>query len=121
MTNPNSQLSPQIQTGQIPEEWQEKFILKRIDEEDIELTLQQRDGILNALNKGDRFIQIGKYTLMLNAIKSIDPKWGDSNIPPKPKEEKLIEIKDGIAVENVINQKEIDLWNSIFGKKQLHD
>jgi len=43
-----------------------------------------RDEILKALNDGARFIQIGKYTLMLNSIKSIDPLWGEENIPPRP-------------------------------------
>ena len=43
----------------LPEEWQEKFLIKRIDEENIEITLAQRNEILESLSKGDRFIQIG--------------------------------------------------------------
>ena len=65
--------------------WEERFIIKRIDEKDIEITIQERNGILASLSAGDRFVQIGKYTLMLNGIKSIDPKYGNDNIPPKPK------------------------------------
>lgn len=114
MENQKLQLLPQTQTG-IPEEWQEHFLLKRIEEEDIELTLQQRDAVLISLNKGDRFVQIGKYTLMLNSIKSIDPRYEPDNIPPRPKE--LNEIVGAVAVQTIESKKETELWDSIFGKK----
>lgn len=64
------------------DKWDEKFFIKRIGEENIEITLSQRNEILKALNDGARFIQIGKYTLMMNSIKSIDPRYEPANIPP---------------------------------------
>lgn len=106
--------SHQIQRG-TEHKWEERFFIKRIDEEDIEITLRERDSILLSLNEGKRFIQIGKYTLMLNAIKSIDPKWGKDNIPPKPKEITENKVVDGKGYMTVLNQEEIDEWKILFG------
>lgn len=116
MENQDSELLPQTQVGKIPEKWQEKFLIKRIDEEDIEITLEERDAILKFLAGGQRFIQVGKYTLMLNALKSIDPIWGGNNNPPKPKPIEETNIIDNLAHVKVLNQDEIDLWESLFGK-----
>ncbi len=119
MTNQKSHLSTQ-------NSFREKFLIKRIDEHDIEITLEERNAILESLNAGVRFAQIGKYTLMLNAIKSIDPKYGAKNIPPRPTpdvsgyfdEKKQIYIETGN-----INQKELDSWDEKFGEgaKQLNE
>ena len=100
--------------SEIPEEWKERFIIKRIDEEDITITIEERNNILESLNKGTRFVQIGKYTLMLNAIKSIDPLFEPDNIPPRPKEQ--IETKfgdDGIETK-LLNQDKINLWDKLY-------
>ena len=51
-----------------------KFLIKRIDENDIEITNEERMVILKALHANVRFVQVRDYTLMLNAIKSIEPK-----------------------------------------------
>lgn len=104
----------QTQTG-IPKEWEERFLIKRIDEDNIEISLLERDEILKALNRGDRFIQVGKYTLMINAIKSIDPKNGSNNIPPRP--EKSYYLVDGIATETEESKKIIALWDSLYKDK----
>lgn len=107
----------------IPLKWQEKFFIKRIEEEDILITLEQRNVILKALNDGVRFIQIGKYTLMLNSIKSIDPRYEPDNIPPEPDLKDVFErIKDGKAIMRTgVNQKEIELWNKLYRKNKLGD
>lgn len=121
MVNQKSQLLRQTQIG-IPEKWQEKYLIKRIDEENIEITLSERNAILQALNNGQRFIQVGKYTLMLNSIKSIDPKWGEDNIPPKPIPNIMTRYsgknENGSvqAYDEVINKKEIDEWEKYFNK-----
>lgn len=111
-------MADQTSALSIPPEWRERFFIKRIDEEDILITLEQRNAILKALNEGTRFIQVGKFTLMLNSIKSIDPVYPPDNIPPRPKpEEELVDIKDGTAVTRVINQEKIDLWDSLYGSE----
>ena len=55
---------------------------------------------------------------MLNAIKSIDPLWGDQNIPPKPEPVKTSTLNDqGTAyIEEVTNQEELDEWDKLFKK-----
>lgn len=105
------------QAGKIPAKWEEKFLIKRIGEEDIEITLTQRDSILGFLNAGQKFVQVDKYTLMLNSIKSIDPKWGANNIPPRPEEKwDFNPNKDGSAMEKILlNEEEIKEWESLFG------
>ncbi len=102
---------PQTRTGK----YAERFVLKRIDEQDIEISLEQRNSILEKINSGARFIQIDKYTLMVNSIKSIDPKWGSKNIPPRPSEK--CELIEGRAV--VVNSDELDEWDNLFSKKLL--
>ena len=62
-------------TDIIRKEKEETLLIKRFDEKNIQITIKQRNLILEALNRGDRFIQVGKYTLMINAIKSIDPEF----------------------------------------------
>lgn len=101
----------------IPSKWEEKFILKRIDENDIELTLNQRNAFIEAMARGDRFVQIGKYTIMVNSIKSIEPKWGEKNIPPRPDEKVDEEIKGNTAILTVKNQEELDEWDRLFGNE----
>lgn len=103
----------------IPSKYQERFLLKRIDEQDIELTLGERNAVLEALIAGSRFAQIRKYTIMLNSIKSIDPMWGDKNIPPRPKEVKDYVMEGEIAKEILLNKPELDVWDSIYSQKQL--
>lgn len=107
-----SELSPQIQTGSRPKRWEERFVIKRFDEESIEITLEQRNFILKALSAGDAYVQVGKYTLMVKSIKSIDPLWGEDNIPPRP--DMLPSITEP---GKILNMKEIEEWDSLFGKK----
>lgn len=112
MTDQTSSLS-------IPPKWREKFLIKRIDEDSIEITLEQRDSILKALDAGARFIQIGKYTLMLNAIKSIDPKIEPNNIPPRPDDviRKEVGLKDGVYQVEESPNPEVELWDKLYGEK----
>lgn len=49
------------------------FLIKRIDEQPIMISREVRDRILESLARGDRFIQVGEHTIMLNSIKGIDP------------------------------------------------
>lgn len=110
---------------EVPEKWQERYFIKRINEDDIEISLEERNGILKALEAGVRFVQIGKYTLMLNSIKSIDPKWGKDNIPPRPKLKERIDYeydsqgKIYKALLTVTNKEELEEYNKIFGEKGM--
>lgn len=99
----------------LPEPLQGKYLIKRIDEDDIEITLAQRSQILQALSAGVRFIEVKNHILMLNSIKSIDPKWGEKNIPPRPKEIRATTIEDNVAKYVVENKDEIELWEKYFG------
>jgi|GEM_PF-4150197 len=120
MENRNLQSSRQIQIGSVPAKWQERFLIKRIDDDDIEISLPEHDAILHALANGERFVQVRKYTLMLNAIKSIEPKWGERNIPPCPKATlEYVKYIDGRAITTYENQKEVDEWHKIFDERTL--
>lgn len=133
MTNLKSDLSIQDEEGsemiewekKLHNKWDEKFLIKRIGEENIEITLRQRNDILTALNDGARFVQIGKYTLMINSIKSIDPRYEPDNIPPshpytyKPEEfkiEKSMKLLDGVYKEI---ETKVDISKTLNYKKQL--
>jgi hypothetical protein len=67
------------------QDWNLCFVLKRIGEKDILLTTTERDHLLAEIARGTRFIQVRLHTIMVNAIKGIDPRWGDPNIPPIPR------------------------------------
>lgn len=120
MDNLKLGLSHQTQTGS-NKYFQEKYLIKRIDEHDIEISVDERNEILKALNDGQRFIQVKKYTLMLNSIKSIDPKYGERNIPPKPSPIYIGGTvgEDGIVHQKLANGEEIEEWIKLFGNKYL--
>ncbi len=133
-TNQKSALSTRNKTS-IPLKWQERFIIKRIKEGNILISLEERNAILQEMARGTNFVQVGKYTLMINSIKSIDPYWGPSNIPPRPSERpKKFEHKrteiNGQTVfvrketeesrkEREAIKKEQEEWDKIFGKRLL--
>lgn len=104
-------------TQGIPSKWQPKYLLKRIGEEDITISQETRNNILDQLAKGGKFVQIGEYTIMLNAIKGIDPMWGSKNIPPRPKLLNEVQVSEGVAKLSVANHEEIKEWESYFGDK----
>lgn len=105
--------------NQLPKKWQPKYVLKRIGDEDINIGWETRNEILEQLARGGKYVQIGEYTIMLNSIKSIDPKWGSKNIPPRPPEE----ISTGSEIDsgtntlkvNVMHNPEYDEWVKYFG------
>lgn len=105
-----------LSDSRVPEKWKKKYILKRIDEEDIIITLEERNIILAALSNNVRFVQIGEFTLMVNAIKSVEPFWGGNNIPPRPKVYSFGGMGDGkYEKEQEAEQRE---WDIYFGKKK---
>lgn len=105
----------------IPDKWKPKYLLKRINEEDIKISKVTRDEILKQLANGGRFVQIGEYTVMLNSIKSIDPLWGAKNIPPPPS----MTLTTGEEYDKETNtykerftiNPEWEEWQAIFGKE----
>lgn len=108
----------QKSSSSIPPEWRERFLLKRIGEEDIELELHERNAIINSINTGSRFIQIGKFTIMVNSIKSIDPYYPPDNIPPKPSERYTYEMNGNSAYQTLSNGDEIKLWEQLYNSKE---
>ncbi len=117
MEEATSQLSDRIQVG-IPDKWAEHFVIKRIDEEPIEITLKEQQAILENLARGQRYIQVGKYTIMLNSIKSIDPRYEPDNIPPCPERKTVskFNVEKNTYIETITNQDERDLWVKLFGE-----
>lgn len=109
--------SPLSIPPKIPPKWQERFLIKRIGEADIDISLEERNAILRALKSGTRYIQIGKYTIMINSIKSIDPKYGDKNIPPRPKLQVVFKYEDTVARPVGSNVDEVDEYDAIFNTK----
>ncbi len=119
-------MSDQISHSLIPPEWQERFYIRRFEGKDILISKEQRNKIIKAINKGDRFVQVGKYTLMLRAIKSIDPYYEPKNIPPKPKpKHKHKKVKeDGIErylkIETEESKEKRKLWERLYsGEKDI--
>lgn len=108
--------TPVIQA--LPEKWRPRYLLKRIGETDIELTLEEKTQIDSAISQDRSFISVQGNTLKVKMISAIVPKW-KGNIPPRPKE--IVEftgIENGVAIKTVLNQDEIDLWDELFGSDE---
>lgn len=114
-------------------EYKMQYVIKRIDEDDILIDRETRDKMLQAMASGTRFVQVREYTLMINSIKSIEPRWGEPNVAPEPflKPKTTWEISAGIkhtqgelneykqkclAFESVFNLKTAPLDSLIYGK-----
>lgn len=113
-------LNPGYSLKDIPPQWRPKYVLKRVSGDDLEIGIETRDRILESLQQGKRFVQIGEHTIMLNAINAIDPFWGTPNRPPKPtpfrpvigeRFEGNVRVQEFGAVEN---DDEISLWEKLF-------
>ena len=102
-------------TLEIPSKWKPKYILKRIGEENIYISQLTRDGMLNQLAEGKKYVQIGEFTIMLNAIKSIDPLWQPNNTPPRPKPMFDVQMNGDQATKLQTNQEELKEWEKLFG------
>lgn len=91
------------------------FLLKRIGEVDLEISNEERMVILRALKANVRYVQIRDYTLMLNAIKSIDPK-------PREVEEYVenLELPEPMTeIEREQAIKSVEIARGIFRNKRI--
>ena len=93
----------------LPEKWKPRYILKRFDDDDIEISRLQRDGIHDCILRGGKFVQIREHTIMLSTVRGIDPKW-ENNIPPCP--DAIWEFVENKGV--VVNKEEIEEWSKCF-------
>ena len=103
------------------------WLMKLIKAEDIELDDGERDGVVQAILEDKKVIMVRNYLVMASAISMIIPKYGDSNIPPKPKKKYDHGMFDanGDAYDydsngdyykiKPFNQKEIDEWEEQYG------
>lgn len=112
-----------MENQKLPSSPTKNYAIKRIDEEDIIISLQARDAILKELEKGARFIFIKDHVLMLNSIKSIDPIIETISIPPRP-QAIYLGIRDAAFATqqkcNFIpdNIKEIEAWDKKYGDSE---
>lgn len=114
----NELAKAELNMSEKPSKWEERFILKRYDLDDIEISLSTRDILLKAMDDDVRRFQIGKTTVIIGSIKAIEPKWGKDNIPPRPKPKHEYEAKpDGMMYEKTTNQDELDEWDRLFKDK----
>lgn len=57
----------------LKKEFNQNYIIFRVKLTAIEISQETRNDLLKALSKSKRFMQIDDYTIMLNAIASIEP------------------------------------------------
>lgn len=100
------------------------YLVKRIDEDDILVDRATRDAILNSMAAGVRFIQVREYTLMINSIKSIDPRWGEPNVPKAPSLPYMDTWHTAAGIGHTQSQKDehetlLEAYNAVFGSNQL--
>jgi len=102
-------------------DWKHSFIIKRINEPDMAITLQERNALLKAIDTPNlRFIQIGEYTIMLNSIKSIEPRWNGNTIPPKPVVNRVITNITGntaLYEYDANDIEKLDEWEKLYKDK----
>lgn len=83
------------------------------------ISLETRNEILRQLARNGKYIQIGEYTIMLNSIKSIDPRWGANNIPPRPKPVRTEKLLDNGTYSVTENDDEANEWDQYFATKSI--
>lgn len=105
-----------ISPSSIRPEWREKFILKRINADDLTITLEDRNALIGAMNDGGRFVQLGKYTIMVNTISAIEPYFPPFNVPKKPSFTALEIASGGDSYKE--KQKLIEEWEHTFKNKK---
>ena len=110
-------ISPPRGYDRMPDWLKPRYLLKRIDEPDIELSLEQRNGVANAMVRGDKVIFIGQSMIATFNIKSMDPIYGPDNIPPKPDVMRLVKFENGLAkeVESEGDLARLKLWEEFYG------
>lgn len=74
--------------------------------EAVNISESEYEGVLNALQRGDKFVKIRDYLLMLNSIVLIEPR----NIPARPRPIQDYS-EDGYYIKN---QAELDEWDKLF-------
>ena len=113
--------------------YEKKYLLRRIGLEPIEITAQQRDGIVKSLEAGLKFVTIGEHVITLNAIQGVDPRYEPDNIPPRPKPKYenayMFSGKNMSPIEydengdtrpaTPSNKDELDQWDAMFASKRL--
>jgi len=115
-------INPHSQGSELPESWQTKYFLHVIGfEKPILITDEQRNGLVAVIESGKKFVQIGQFTIMVNSIKMIIPRYPPENIPPCPQIEYKGKIVNDLWVQEPIPEsvEAQKLWRELYGEK--HD
>ena len=80
----NARIENAISLIRKSEEFEQCYVIYRVKLNPIEVSEQVRDMIINAMDAGKVYVQLGGITLMVNTIASIEP------IPLKNKEREEI-------------------------------
>jgi len=104
-----------------PDAWKPMFLLHVIGSDEILITEKERDSILKAMSQGEKFLQVRQYTIMVNSIQMIRPRYAPDNVPPRPKvkiSEAIETLPDGTYGKKLYrtNGELADLWDKHFGK-----
>jgi len=123
MENGLSWLNDGFTIEDLPDKWKPRYVIKRVNGDDLVITWKTRNQILRAMAEGAKYVQVKEYTLMVNSINSIDPVWGDVNRPPKPEPKKVVwfdELRQtGVESATSESLEEIKLWEKLFKKPEL--
>lgn len=103
----------------LPEKWQKKYYVHVIGmESPILISEETKNNITEIMSRGMKFISLGEFTIMVNSIKMIAPRYEPDNIPPCPHEQykTVLDEKRDVFVQTLENEEEILLWERLYGK-----
>lgn len=86
----------------------QNYIVYRVKLPSIEVTKETRDGLLELMNKGRLYAQVGDHTVMINSIAAIDPM--DIALAPKSHEPRYVNY------DNEMTQDEFDKASKTFAR-----
>lgn len=112
----NGKLRELLKSNKIPKEYEPRYVLSWIGGDDIEIDYQTRDRILEAMNRGVKHIELfDELVVMVSSIRSIFPKYGVPNIPPRPE----LSTWEASGGDSKAKREAIRKWDEIFGNLRL--
>lgn len=105
----------------LPEKWQKKYYVHVIGmESPILISEETKNNITEIMSRGMKFISLGEFTIMINSIKMIAPRYEPDNIPPMPTEQykSYLNEETQIYIQELSNGEEIKLWKKMYGEQK---
>lgn len=99
--------------------YRKKFILRRINCQDMFLDSEERMLILQALSSTKAIVNIGEFTIGLSGFIELIPRWGNDEKPPKPTVSESVyfdeTLNKPVRIPNEQDLQKLKYWEEVYG------